>query len=123
MVLVPGLDRPGHAIPFEDILVGILNDLGLQRDQRIRYLEGRGRQLRFARAHGVAGDDEIFLDLVADERALGPIIGEALRQRLADFAALRRNVGEGTSRQGSSGSEETEYMAAMDHERHPAIDM
>src|SRR4029077_15383559 len=64
VILVPGLDWARDAVPFEDILVGVLDHPGLQRDQRIWDLEGRGRQLRLARAILVAGDDPIVLDLI-----------------------------------------------------------
>src|SRR4051812_3757284 len=119
MVLVPGSDGPGHAIPFEDILVGIPDHAGLERDQRIRYLESRSRQLGLARPNRVAGNDEIILDLVADERAFRAVIDKALGERFADFAPLRRDVGECADRQDSSGSNEAERVAAMNHDGYP----
>src|SRR6202035_2435606 len=112
MVLVPGLDAPDNAVPLEDVLVGIADHAGLERNDRIRNLEGRGRQPGLAGAIPVAGDDKIVVDLVADE---GAGVGEMLRQIVADLAALRRDVGEAARGQEARGGKQRERMAAMDH--------
>ena len=98
VVLVPGLDAARHAVPLEDVLVGVLDHAGLQRDDRIRNLEGRGRQLALARAHLVAGDDQIIVDLVADEGACRAEIEKPLGQIVAKLAALVGDIGEDCGR-------------------------
>jgi len=105
VILVPGLDRTLHAVPRKHVLVRIGDDAGLQRDQRVRDLEGRGRQLALTRALLVAGDDQIVLDLVADEGARCTEIGESLCQAVADLVSRRRDVGERALRQDRSGGE------------------
>ncbi len=103
------------AVPFEDVLVGIGDHAGLQRDDRIGDLEGRGRQLRLAGAVLVAGDDEIIVDLVADEGADRADIEKMLGEALANFAALGCDVGKASRRQQRRGGKKTERVAAMDH--------
>src|SRR3954467_15925874 len=78
VILVPGLDRTLHAIPGKYVLVGVSDDASFERDQRVRYLEGRSRQLGLARTLLVARHDQIVLDLVADERPGRAEVGEAL---------------------------------------------
>ena len=115
MVLVPGLDAPDDAVPLEDVLVGIADHAGLQRDHRIRDLEGRGRQLRLARPVLVAGDDQIIVDLVADEGADRSHVEKMLGQAFADLAALGCDIGKASRRQQARGGKQAERMAAMDH--------
>src|SRR5205823_6350364 len=98
---------------------GIGDHAGFQRDDRVRNLEGRGRQPRFARADLVAGDDQIVIDLVADEGADRSGIEETSCQVVAKFAALVGNIGEtARGRKGSCGKQ-SERMTAIDHGRYP----
>jgi hypothetical protein len=113
--LIPGLDAAGHAVPLEDVLVGIADHAGLQRDQRIRNLEGRGRQHRLPGAILVAGDDQIVVGLVADEGADRACIEKPLGQIVANFAALGRDIGKAARGQNARGGKKTERMAAIDH--------
>jgi hypothetical protein len=115
VIAIPGFDASGDAIPFEDILVGIADDTGFERDHRIRNLEGRGRQLRLARAVLVAGNDQIIVDLVADESADRSRVGEMFGQILADLAALVHDMGKGPRRHQARACESTEHMATIDH--------
>jgi len=115
VVAIPGLDAALDPIPLEDVLVRVFDHAGFQRNQRVRNLEGRGRQHRLARAIPVAGDHDIILDLVADERADGILIGEVFGEVLADLAALGRDIGQAARRQDRGGSKQTERMAAIDH--------
>jgi hypothetical protein len=87
----------------------------LQRNDRIRYLEGRGRQHRFTGTILVAGDHEIIVGLVAHEGADRSLVGKSLGQIFADLAALGRDMGKTARRQQARGSKETECMAAIDH--------
>ena len=107
------------AVPLENVLVGIGDHAGLQRNQRVRHLEGRGRQLVVAGTRLVAGDDQVVVDLVADEGALGAEVEEALCEIVAELAALIGDVGEAAGGQKSGGGEKTERMAAMDHGKAP----
>jgi hypothetical protein len=91
--LFQGLDAARHAVPLEDVLIGISDHAGLQRDDRVRNLEGRGRQLALARAHLVAGDDQVVVDLVGDEGACGAEIEKPLGEIVAELAALVGDVG------------------------------
>src|SRR3954469_12447578 len=95
VVAIPGLDAALHAVPFEQVHIGITHYPGLQRNQRIRDLEGRGRKLRLPRAIAVAGDDKIIFDPGADERAGGPGIREVPAEAIAYLAALERDIGNG----------------------------
>src|SRR5258708_5525909 len=114
VVAIPGLDASDNAVPPENILVGIGDHTCLQRDDRIRNLEGRARQHRLCGAILVAGDDQIILDLVADEGADRSIVGKPLGQILANLAALRRDMRKAARRQDARGSQETERMATID---------
>ena len=115
MVAIPGLDASDNAVPLEHILVGIAGHAGLQRDDRIRNLEGRGRQHPLFGAILVAGDHEIVVGLVAHEGADRSLVRKSLGQILANLAALGRDVGKAARRQEARGSKETERMAAIDH--------
>src|ERR1700710_452408 len=115
MVVVPGLDVPDYAVPLENVLVGIADHAGLQRDHRIGDLEGRGRQLWLSRPFAVAGDDQIIVDLIAGEGAGRSRVREVLGQIRADFAAWRRDIGEAARRPEAGGSEKPERVAAIDH--------
>src|SRR5262249_28120708 len=115
------LDAALHPVPLEDILVGIDDHAGLQRNQRVRYLEGRGRQLVVAGTDLVAGDDQVVVDLVADERAVGTEVEEALCQIVAELAALVGDVGEAAGWNKCGGGKKTERVAAMDHGKTPEL--
>ena len=115
MIAIPGLDASHHAVPLEHILVGIADHAGVQRDDRIRNLEGRGRQPALARAHLVAGDDQVIVNLVADEGAGGAEVEKPLGQIVAKLAALVGDIGETTVGKNARGGEKTERMAAIDH--------
>ncbi len=117
MVLVPGLDAARHPVPFEDVLVGVLHDAGLQRDQGIRNLEGRRRQLALAGADLVAGDDQVIIDLVTDEGTDRAEVEKPLGKIVAEFAALVGDIGKTAGGQEARGGEKTERMAAIDHGR------
>jgi len=99
VIAIPALDASDDAVPLEDVRVGIADHAGFQRNQRIRNLEGRGRQPRLAGTIPVAGNDQVILGLVADEGAAGALVGKMLRQLLADLTALRRDIGKATRRQ------------------------
>src|SRR5207247_1945269 len=75
-----------------------------------------GRQLRLRRAVLVAGNDQIVVDLVADEGACGSQVKEPLREISADFTALVGDIGERARGQQAGGGKKTERMAAMDQE-------
>jgi hypothetical protein len=115
VVAIPALDASDHAVPLEGVLVGVFHHAGLQRDHRIRNLEGRGRQHRLPGTILVAGDDQIIVGLVADEGAGRSFVGKPLSQVLADLAALGRDIGVTAGRQDAGGGEKTERMAASDH--------
>jgi hypothetical protein len=114
VVLIPRLDAALDAVPLENILVGVADHAGFQRDQRIRNLERRRRQERLPGAIGVAGDDQIVVGLVADEGADRARLGEPFCKIVTDFTALRRDVSESARRRGCSGGEQTESEAAID---------
>src|SRR3954451_5300256 len=82
---------------------------------RIRNFEGRGRQHRLSGAILVAGDDDIFLGLVADEGADRSCIGKVLGQVLANLAARGRDIGKTARGQNARASKKSERMAAIDH--------
>ena len=90
MIAIPGCESPLDAVPLEDVLVGIRDDAGFQRDQRVRNLEGRGRQERLPGALPVAGDDQVIVDLVADKGADRAVVGKSSRKTIADLAAPGR---------------------------------
>jgi hypothetical protein len=115
VVAIPGLDASDNAVPFEHILVRIGDHASLQCNDRIRNLEGRGRQHRLSRTILVAGDHEIIVGLVADEGANRALIGKPLGQILANLAALGRDIGKAARRQEARDSKETERMATIDH--------
>ena len=115
MVAIPGLDASDNAVPFEHILVRIGDHASLQCNDRIRNLEGRGRQHRFSGTILVAGDHEIIVGLVADEGANRALVGKSLGQIFADLAALGRDMGKTARRQEARDSKETERMATIDH--------
>src|SRR6267154_5735260 len=115
VVAIPGLDASDNAVPFEHILVGVGDHAGLQGNDRIRNLEGRGGQHRLTGTVLVAGYHQIIVGLVAHEGADRSLIGKSLGQILANLAALRRDVGKPAQRQQARGSKETECMAAIDH--------
>ena len=98
------------------IFIRIADDSGLERDHRIRNLEGRGRQFRFARTIGVAGDHQIINDLVADECPGRSRIGKPLGETLANLAARRRDIGQGPRWQNGRAGKGRENMAAGDHD-------
>ena len=121
VILVPSLDCALDAVPLEDVLVRVLNHAGLQRNQRIRNLEGRSRQLRLARAILVAGDDQVIIDKIADESAFRAVIGKMPGQRLANFALLVGDIGKAARRQKACSSQKTERMTAINHGVHPKM--
>ncbi len=115
MIAIPGLDASDNAVPFEHILVGIGDHAGLQRDDRIRNLEGRGRQHRLTGTILVAGYNQIVVGLVAHEGADRSLVRKSLGQVFADLAALGRDMGKAARRQQARGGKETECVAAIDH--------
>ncbi len=119
VVVVPGLDASDHAVPFEDILVGIADHAGFQRDHRIRNLEGRGRQHPLPGTILVAGDDEIVVDLVAHEGADGFLVEKVLGEAIAELGALLGDVGQAARRNEAGGGKKAERMAAIDQNVHP----
>jgi hypothetical protein len=116
MILVPVLDAALHAIPLEDVLVGVLDHAGLECDDRIRNLERRGRQPALARSHLVAGDDQIIVHLVADEGAGRAEIEKPLGQIVTKLAALIGDVGKGARGQQRGRGKQAERMTTIDHE-------
>src|SRR5258707_878266 len=70
-----------------------LAEVGAKQAAAGRDLERRRRQERLPRAVLVAGDDQIVVGLVADEGADRALVGEPSREIIADFTALRRDVG------------------------------
>jgi hypothetical protein len=116
VILVPGLDAARDAIPFEKVFIGIADHSGLERDQRIWNLESRGRQLRLARTVGVAGDDEVIVDLVADEGAGGSGVRKKLGEIGTDFAARRRIISPSLRWQDGGGGQDSNGVAAGDRE-------
>ncbi len=115
MVAIPALDASDNAVPLENVLVGIADDAGLERNHGIRNLEGRGRQHPLSGTILVAGDDEIIVGLVAYEGAGRSLVGKPLGQIPADLAALGRDVGKAARRYNAGAGKETERMAAIDH--------
>ncbi len=93
VIPVPFGNETLDAIPLEDILVGIADNTRVQRNHRIRNLEGRRRQHRFAGPILVAGDHGVVVDLVGDERSLGAVVGKMLRQAVLDDVLHRRDGG------------------------------
>jgi hypothetical protein len=65
-------------------------------------------------AIGVAGDDQIIVDLVADEGADRTRVGEPFGKIIADFTALRRDVSESAPRRDCSSGEKAESGATID---------
>ena len=63
----------------------------------------------------VAGDDQVVVDLVADERADGSDSEKRLARSSRNLAALGRDIGKAARRQNARGGKQTERMAAIDH--------
>ena len=75
--------------------------------------------MRLARPVLVAGDDQVIVDLVADEGADRAKVEKPLGEILAKLAALIGDVGEAARRQQAPGGKETERMTAIDHGGYP----
>jgi hypothetical protein len=98
-----------------DIGKALLRYFHATGDQRIRDLEGRGRQSRLPGTNRIAGDHQVVIDLIADEAAHRSLVGKLPRQILANLAAPGRDIGKAARRRENNGGKQTERMAAMDH--------
>ena len=71
--------------------------------------------LRLARADLVAGDDQVVVDLVADEGAGRAEREEPPGQIIAKLAALVGDIGKAARGQEAGGGKQAERMATIDH--------